>query len=56
LLPEDYQIISQISKVTNIDELKVKIKKIANRDVKQFFERYVLAYIKIAQNWLNKPN
>lgn len=46
LLPRDYQILAQISKVTNPNELKIKIKDIANKNVKQFFEKYILKYIK----------
>ncbi len=51
LLPGDYQIIAQISKVTNFKELKAKIENISNKNVRQFFEKYVLIYIKIAQHW-----
>jgi len=51
LLPRDYQIIAQISKVTNFKELKAKIKNITNKNVRQFFEKYVLIYIKVAQHW-----
>lgn len=51
LLPRDYQIITQISKATNFKELKTKIENISNKNVRQFFEKYVLIYIKIAQHW-----
>lgn len=51
LLSRDYQIISQISKTTNFNELQAKIKNITNKNVRQFFEKYVSRYIKIAQHW-----
>ncbi len=51
LLPRDYRIISQIAKVTNLKELKNKIKEIANKNVRRFLEKYVLSYIKVAQGW-----
>jgi glycosyltransferase involved in cell wall biosynthesis len=51
LLPRDYQIIGQIAKVTNLKELKNKIKEIANKNVRRFLEKYVLNYIKMAQGW-----
>lgn len=51
LLPRDYQIITQISKATNFKELKTKIENISNKNIRQFFEKYVLTYIKIAQHW-----
>jgi pyruvate dehydrogenase complex dehydrogenase (E1) component len=53
LLPRDYQIIAQIPKVTSLDELKAKIKAISNRHIRQFLEKYVLRYIKVAQHWWN---
>lgn len=51
LLPRDYRIIGQIAKVTNLKELKNKIKEIANKNVRRFLEKYVLNYIKVAQGW-----
>ena len=51
LLPEDYQAISQISKIANFKELKIKVKDITNKNIRQFFEKYVLKYVKVAQRW-----
>jgi len=53
LLPKDYQIIAQISKVTSLNQLKAKIKVISNKHLRQFLEKYVLKYIKIGQHWWN---
>jgi len=54
LLKKDYQTIRQISEVTNLRELKIRIKNIANKDVRQFLEKYVLNYIKIVkEEWKN---
>jgi hypothetical protein len=50
LLPKDYQIITQIPKVANFNELKFKVKNITNKNVRQFFEKYILNYIKAAQH------
>ena len=49
LLPKDYEIIAQISKVTNFKELKTKIENISNKNVRQFFEKYALHYAKVAR-------
>ncbi|PIP31381.1 hypothetical protein COX24_03925 [bacterium (Candidatus Gribaldobacteria) CG23_combo_of_CG06-09_8_20_14_all_37_87_8] len=51
LLPKDYEIIAQISKVTNFKELKTKIENISNKNVRQFFEKYALHYAKVARRW-----
>ncbi len=51
LLPRDYRIIGQMAKVTNLKELKNKIKEIANKDVRRFLEKYVLNYIKVVRGW-----
>lgn len=51
LLPRDYQIVAQISKVTNLNELKAKIKIISNKNLRQFLEKYVLKYIKLTKRW-----
>jgi len=54
LLKKDYQAISQLSKVANLKELKLRIKDIANKNVRQFLEKYVLNYAKILEEkWKN---
>lgn len=51
LLPRDYQIIAQISKVTSFNELNAKIRSISNKHLRQFLEKYVLKYMKVARHW-----
>lgn len=53
LLPRDYQIIAQISKVTSLNELNAKIKAISDRHLRQVLEKYVSKYMKVAQHWWN---
>ena len=53
LLPRDYQIISQIPKVTNLNELRAKIKTISDKHLKQVLEKYVSRYMEVAQHWWN---
>ena len=49
LLPEDYKIIANLNKITNLKELRKKVKKIQSMQVKQFLEKYILKYVKKAQ-------
>jgi glycosyltransferase involved in cell wall biosynthesis len=50
LLPMDKQIINTLTKITDLNELKDRIRKLQNKDLKQFFEKYFLKYIKIIDN------
>ena len=47
LLPMDKQIIDKLAKITDFDEFKKKISKLRSKQIKQFFEKYILKYIKI---------
>lgn len=51
LLSEDYRAIARISEVTNIKELKIRVKDISNKNVRQFLEKYILNYLKGARRW-----
>jgi len=51
LLLEDQQIITKIVKVANFQKLKSLVKEIKNKRVKQFLEKYVLKYARMAQKW-----
>lgn len=47
LLPADKQIIDRLTRITDFSELKEKVRKIHNKQIRQFFEKYVLKYIRI---------
>jgi glycosyltransferase involved in cell wall biosynthesis len=47
LLPADKQIIDRLSRITDFSELKEKVRKIHNKQIRQFFDKYILKYIKI---------
>ncbi|NMB91821.1 glycosyltransferase [candidate division WWE3 bacterium] len=51
LIPEDYQAIAKVSKATSFKELRIRIKGVANKNVRHFLEKYVLNYIKTVQHW-----
>ena len=46
LLPADKKIINKLTKVSNLNELKKTIEKLYNKSIKQFFEKYILKYMR----------
>ena len=46
LLPADKKIISKLRKVSNLNELKKTVEKLYNKSIKQFFEKYILKYMR----------
>jgi glycosyltransferase involved in cell wall biosynthesis len=47
LLPADKQLLDRLTRTTNFRELKEKVRKIHNKQIRQFFDKYILKYIKI---------
>jgi len=46
LLPADRKIINQLTKISSVDELKKKVGKLYSKSMKQFFEKYIVKYMK----------
>lgn len=54
LLPADFQAIAKLKEVANLEELKLKIKQIPNRKIKQYLEKYIIKYLHKARRWWQK--
>ena len=51
-LPEEFQIIDSFSKVNNIKVFIKRTNSLTNEKMKQFFQDYVLEYLRISRSWL----
>ena len=54
LLPSDKEIIRGLAKVTNLVQLREKIKALQSKKLKLVFSKYVLKYLKILKKWWNE--